>query len=168
MFERGITFWAIRIPFFFNCFGYSSQEKVWDVSATTILSLILGIRVKKESQLLPPSFYEFCYSNQGKVEHVSAIIIRFLLLWSLKSREIGGRLSYYHSFPIGLSSQFGRKWRTSQLLSYFAIALSTQVKRKWRTSQLLLCFFCGFGYSSVKDVSAIIIFLLLLWVLQSS
>ena len=61
--------------FFLSYFRYSSQEKVEGVSAITILSLSLGTRVKKESQLLPPSFYELRYSNQGKVEHV-----RFLLL----------------------------------------------------------------------------------------
>ena len=46
----------------------------------TMLSLILGIRVTRESQVLPPSFYDFCSSNQGKVDHVSAIIARFLWL----------------------------------------------------------------------------------------
>ena len=108
----------------------------------------LGIRVKKESQLLPLPFHEFRYSNQGKVEHVSAIIVRFLLLSSLKSREIGGRLSYYHSFPSGLSSQFGRKWRTSQLLSYSFLVLWVLKSR--------------------EGVSAIITLALLLWVPKSS
>ena len=80
------------------------------------------------------------------MEEASAIIILFLMLWVLKSRESATRLSYYHTSSIALGTQGKRKWRIYQLLSY-------------------LCF-C-FGYSSVEDVSAIIILVLLLWVLKS-
>ena len=77
------------------------------------------------------------------------LIILFLMLWVLKSRESEGRLNYCHTF---------------------SIALGTHVKRKWVTSQLLLYFLHCLGYSShekVEDVSSIIIFLLVLCVLKS-
>ena len=66
----------------------------------------------------------------------------FIWILVLKTRESGGRLSYYHTF---------------------SNASGTQIKRKQRTSQL------GFGYSrqeKVKNVSTIVILFLLLWVLK--
>ena len=89
-----------------------------------------------------------------------SLIILFLLLGAFQSRESGGRLISYDTFSCALGTDVERKWRTSELLSYFSIAFRTQVKRKSRTSQLSPYCFYYFGSSShekVKDVSAITI-----------
>ena len=74
-----------------------------------------------------------------RVEDISSTIMLFLLLWALKSRESGGRLSYDHTF---------------------SNTLNIQVQRQWRASQRLLYFFSCFGFSSqekIEDVSAVIL-----------
>ena len=89
------------LSYFFYCFGYSSQEKVEDVST---LSYFIGCSG---------------YSSQEKVENVSAVIILFILLWVFKSRENEGRLNYYNTFYMDVGAEVTRKWRKPQLLSYF-------------------------------------------------
>ena len=113
------------LSYFFSCFGCSRQEKVEDVWALIILvlmpwvlksresegrlnychtfSIALGTHVKRKwvtSQLLSYSFYCLVYLSHEKVEDVSSIIILFLVLWVLKSRESGGRLNHYHTFRL--------------------------------------------------------------------
>ena len=87
------------------------------------------------------------------MEDVSAIIILFLLLWVLKSRESGGRLNYYYFFL------WIWVFKCEGCLSYyhiFAIALGAPVKLKWRTSQPAPYFFYCFGYSGCEKVEDVL------------
>ena len=91
------------------------------------------------------------------------------MLWALKWRESEGRLSDYHTFLL-LWVLKTREHRERINTYYFSNAFGLQVKRKWRTSQLFSYFFYCFWSSShekVKDVSAILIVFLLLRVLKS-
>ena len=112
---------------------------------------MLGIQVKRKWRTPQPlSYFFYCFgsSHQKKVKYAWTLIILFLMLWVLKSRESEGRLNYCHTF---------------------SIALGTQIKIKWVTSLLSYFFYC-LGHSShkkVEDVSSIMILFLVLWVLTS-
>ena len=130
---------------YYHTFSVTSRESGGRLCYDHTFSTALGAQVHRKnrkwraSQLLP---YFPCYfgcSSRVKVESVPAIIIVFLLLLVLMSRESEGCLSYSHTFPF---------------------ALGTRVKRKWRTSRPFSYFFSYFGSSSqekVKDLPAIII-----------
>ena len=75
----------------FYCFGYSSQEKVEDISTIIHFFKYVG------------------YSSQEKVEDATAIIILFLLLWVLTSKESEVRLNSYHTLSDALGTQVKRK-----------------------------------------------------------
>ena len=101
------------------------------------------------SGLLWYLFYCFRYSSQEKVVDLSTLLIVPVLLWVLKSRASGGRLSYYHSF-------------------FYCFGYSSQ--EKVEDISTIIHFFKYVGYSSqekVEDATAIIILFLLLWVLTS-
>ena len=112
---------------------------------------MLGIQVTRKWRTPQPlSYFFYCFgcSHQEKVKYAWTLIILFLMLWVLKSRESEGRLNYCHTF---------------------SIALGTQIKIKWVTSLLSYFFYC-LGHSShkkVEDVSSIIILFLVPWVLTS-
>ena len=158
---------------FLLLFVLKSRESRERLSCHHTVSITLGLQVTtkwRASALLQCFLYRFWYSSHEKVEDASAIIILFLMLWVLKSRESATRLSYYHTFSIALGTQVKRKWRTSQLFYTLSVALGTQAKRKSRTSQLLAYCFYYFGslsHEKVKDVWAITMVFTWILVLKS-
>ena len=102
----------------FYCFGYSSQEKVEDISTIIHFFKYVG------------------YSSQEKVEDVSAIIILFsnALCTQVKRR----RVSYHHTCSIALGTQVKRKWRTPQLVPYFFYCFGCSGREKMQGVSLIL------------------------------
>ena len=87
--------------YLFYCFGYPSQAKVEDASASTILFLLLWVLRS--------------WKSVGRLTYYKC----FLVLLLLKSRERGWGFICYHTFPITFGIRFKRKWRTSQLSQFF-------------------------------------------------
>ena len=87
------------------------RENGEHLSSYYTCSNAFGLQVKRKSrasQLFLYFFYCFWSSSQEKVKDVSAILIVFLLLRVLKSRESEGPPSYNHTFQ-------GRPWVKSGL-----------------------------------------------------
>ena len=87
------------------------RENGKHLSSYYTLSNAFGLQVKRKprsSQLFAYFFYCFWSSSQEKVKDVSAILIVFLLLRVLKSRESEPPPSYNHTFQ-------GRPWVKSGL-----------------------------------------------------
>ena len=87
------------------------RENGEHLSSYYTFSNAFGLQVKRKSrasQLFSYFFYCFWSSSQEKVKDVSAILIVFLLLRVLKSRESEGPPSYNHTFQ-------GRPWVKSGL-----------------------------------------------------
>ena len=104
--------------YFFWCFGYSSEEKVKDVSTIVILFYCLAYsryeKMENASALIILFLMLLVFKSRENRGHLNYLIL-FLLLLVFKSRESEGRLSYSHSFPFASGAQVKRKWKTSQL-----------------------------------------------------